>query len=178
MAEEIILGSGDLYVATYSGTIPVDATLEVAENKLGEISGGASVEYKPSFYTAKSDNGKVTKTAVTDEEATLKTGVCTLSANTLNKLCATGTVTEDTTKHTRTLKIGGIAKYAGTEYVIRFVHSSGDYRVTIVGHNEAGFTLTYSKDKETIVDAEFKAQPHDTDGTLIEYTEYDATITA
>ena len=178
MAEEIILGSGDIYVSTYSGTIPADATIEVDDNKLGEISGGASVEYKPTFYTAKSDNGKVSKTAITEEEAMLKSGICTLNANKLKKLCATGTVTENTTDHTRTIKIGGIGNYDGTEYVIRFVHSSGNYRVTIVGHNEAGFTLTYAKDKETIVDAEFKAIPHDTDGTLIVYEETDETITA
>lgn len=43
--------------------------------------------------------------------------------------------------------------------------------MTIVGKNEAGFTLAYAKDAETVVDAEFKAQPHDKDGTLIQYDE-------
>jgi len=40
-------------------------------------------------------------------------------------------------------------------------------RVTIVGTNEAGFTIAWAKDKETVINAEFKAQPVDRDGTLI-----------
>ena len=44
-------------------------------------------------------------------------------------------------------------------------------RVTIVGKNEAGFSLAFAKDKETVIDAVFKAMPHDTDGTLIIYEE-------
>lgn len=58
--------------------------------------------------------------------------------------------------------------------MIRFHHEDkvdGDIRVTIVGRNEAGFSLAFAKDKETVVDAEFKAAPHDTDGTLILYEE-------
>ncbi len=30
-----------------------------------------------------------------------------------------------------------------------------------------GFTIAFAKDKETVVNAEFKAQPADTEGTLI-----------
>ena len=41
----------------------------------------------------------------------------------------------------------------------------------IVGQNEAGFTLAFAKDKETVVDAEFKASPMDSEGTLIHYEE-------
>lgn len=65
-------------------------------------------------------------------------------------------------------------------YVIHFVHedkTDGDVRVTIVGKSEAGFTLAFAKDKETVVDAEFKAKPHDKDGTLIIYEE-DMSVTA
>ena len=43
--------------------------------------------------------------------------------------------------------------------------------MTIVGSNEAGFTLAFAKDKEVQIDAEFKAFPHDEDGTLIRYDE-------
>ena len=58
--------------------------------------------------------------------------------------------------------------------MLHFVHedaADGDIRVTIVGKNEAGFTLAFAKDKETVVDAEFKAKPHDSEGTLIVYEE-------
>ena len=74
----------------------------------------------------------------------------------------------------RTVKIGGRANDNGKSYVLHFVHedeTDGDVRVTIVGKNQAGFSLAFAKDKETVVDAEFKAQPHDSDGTLIRYEE-------
>ena len=62
----------------------------------------------------------------------------------------------------------------GKRYVIHFVHKDnvdGDIRVTIVGNNQAGFTIAFAKDSETVIDAEFKAQPMDKEGTLITYQE-------
>ena len=49
--------------------------------------------------------------------------------------------------------------------------TDGDIWVMIVGSNESGFTLKFDPSKETTVDAEFKAMPQDTDGTLITYQE-------
>lgn len=173
-SERIVLGSGELYCMEFTGTLPEDSVIETAENQLGHISGGASVEYKPTFYSCKDDLGKVQKSILTDEEATLKSGVMTWIATTLQKLCTTGRVTEDTAKKTRTLKIGGISNQDGKSYILHFVHedAEGDIRLTIVGRNEAGFTLTFAKDKETVIDAEFKAQPKiDKEGTLIVYKE-------
>ena len=178
MTDEMILGSGKLYITEFTDTIPANETFEVTANLLGYISGGASLEYKPTYYTAKDDLGLITKEVITDEEATLKSGICTLDGNTISKLCATARVTENTTAHTRTVKVGGISNDNGKQYALRFVHTDGNIRVTIVGKNQSGFTLAFAKDKETVVDAEFKAQPHDADGTLIVYEEYDATITA
>lgn len=169
---KIVLGSGTLYCLEYTGTMPTDILLEIEANRLGYIQGGASLEYKPEFYEAKDDMGFVTKTIITNEEATLKTGIMTWNGDTLAKLCNTATVTE--AAGIRTVKIGGIANNDGKKYVIRFVHTDaveGDVKVTIVGQNQAGFTLAFAKDKETVIDAEFKAQPQDTDGTLIMYTE-------
>ena len=177
MADEMILGSGKLYITEFTDTIPANETFEAAGNLLGHVSGGASIEYKPTYYTAKDDLGLVTKTVITDEEATLKSGICTLNGDTIAKLCATARVTEDTTNHTRTVKVGGIANDNGKQYALRFVHTDENIRVTIVGRNQSGFTLAFAKDKETVVDAEFKAEPHDTDGTLIIFEETDATIT-
>lgn len=170
--ETIVLGSGDLFVTEFTNSIPDDATLEVEANRLGHVQGGASIEYKPTKYTAKDDFGRVTKTITTDEEATLKSGICTFNAHTLEKLCSTARVTETAAK--RTVRIGGVGNDNGKRYVIRFRHEDevdGDVRVTIVGTNEAGITLAFAKDKETVIDAEFKAQPHDSDGTLILYEE-------
>ena len=171
--EKIVLGSGKIYCVEYNGTIPENATIETEENRLGYVQGGATLEYAPTFYEAKDDLGYVSKTILTEEEAKLKSGIMTFNGDTLTKLCATGRVTETGT--TRTVKIGGAGNQDGKSYVIRFVHEDavdGDIRVTIVGRNEAGFSLSFAKDKETVIDAEFKALAKvDTEGTLIVYEE-------
>lgn len=170
--EKIVLGSGKLYTSEFSGTVPDDATLEVETNLLGLIQGGASLEYKPKFYEAKDDLGLVQKTILTEEEVTLKSGVLTWNGKTLKKLSSTARVTEANGK--RTVKIGGLNNQDGKKYIIRFVHEDevdGDIRITIVGNNQAGFSFKFAKDKETVVDAEFKAAPMDNEGTLIMYEE-------
>lgn len=170
--EKIVLGSGTLYIVEFTGEVPDAATIEVEENAIGEIQGGASLEYKPTFYEAKGDSGTITKTIITEEEATLKSGIMTWNGNTLNKLSSTARVTE--VGGIRTVKIGGIKNNNGKKYVIHFLHedpADGDVRVTIVGQNQAGFSLAFVKNKETVIDAEFKAQPQDSEGTLIKYVE-------
>ena len=54
----------------------------------------------------------------------------------------------------------------------------GDIWVMIVGNNQAGFTLAFAKDKETVVDAEFTCLPMDKEGTLIQYMEKDESLEA
>lgn len=170
----ITLGSGKLYIVEFDGEIPSNVEIETEENLIGYIQGGAELEYKPEFYTAEDDLGKVKKTIITKEEAKLKSGVMTWNGETLKKLSATGRVTEDKEKGIRTVKIGGIDNNDNKNYVIHFVHEDsvdGDVRVTIVGKNTAGYTLSFAKDKETVVDAEFEAIPSDDEGTLIVYQE-------
>ena len=173
-ADSIVLGSGDVYVMEFSGDLPEDATIETEANRLGYIQGGASIEYKPTFYEAKDDFKKKVKTIVTEEEATFKTGIFTWFGETLEKLCSTARVTDDAEGKVRTVKIGGAENNDGKRYVIHFVHkdkADGDVRVTIVGKNQSGFTLAFAQDKETVIDAEFRAEPCDDDGTLIVYKE-------
>ena len=184
--KRIVLGSGKLHVAEYTAASQIaDATAIIAlctdANVLGYIKGGASLTYTPSFYEAKDDLGYVTKTIITEEEATLTSGIMTFNGSTLAKLSATGRVTEDATNHRRTLKIGGIGNANNTKYVIIFHHEDdvdGDIYVCIVGRNEGGFTLAFAKDQETVIDAEFKAGAQDDDGTLVTYIEEDSSITA
>ena len=154
--------------------LPENASIETEENKLGEIQGGAELEYTSEFYTAKSDNGKATKTIMTNEDAKLKSGIMTWFGKTLKKLCSTARVNDDVSKGKRTVKIGGIDNQDGKKYLIRFVHrdkNDGDIRLSIVGMNQSGFKMTYAKDKETVIDAEFVAEPIDDEGTLIIYEE-------
>ena len=173
--KRITLGSGDLYMCEFTGeTVPDEATICVDDNLAGYIQGGATLDYKPTFYEAKDDTGTCTKLIITDEEVLLKSGIMTFNANTLKALTATGRVTDSEDGTTRTILIGGVGNNDGKKYVICFHHKDsidGDIWVTIVGQNQSGFSLAFAKDKETIIDAEFKALSQDNDGTLIKYVE-------
>lgn len=176
--EKIVLGSGKMYVTEFTGELPEDTALEVQDNLIGWIQGGATLQYTPTFYEAKDDLGMVSKKFLTEEEVILRSGIMTWNGQTIAKLTATSRVTEDA--GVRTVKIGGIGNYDGKQYVIHFLHEDavdGDIRITIVGSNEAGFEMSFAKDQETVINAEFKAQPQDNEGTLILYKEEDKTIT-
>lgn len=170
--QKITLGSGELFIMPFTGDIPTTEDICKPENRLGHISGGATLEYKPSYYTAKDDLGVVSKAIMTEEEATLKSGILTFDGETLTRLVETGRVSED--GNVRTVKIGGVKNSNRTNYLLCFyVHDAadGDIWVMVVGRNEAGFSMTFAKDKETVVDAEFSCQPIDDEGTLITYIE-------
>ena len=170
--DKITLGSGKLYALLYDGSVPEIEEIVVEKNRLGYIQGGATLEYKPSFYEAKDDLGCITKTIVTEEEVTLKSGIMTFNGDTLNKLCDTARVSDDGSK--RTVLIGGTGNQKQESYVLLFHHEDkvdGDIHIIIVGNNQSGFSLAFAKDKETVIDAEFKAKPMDSDGTLIKYIE-------
>ena len=172
--ESIVLGSGELYITEFTdgSELPKKETVETPENLLGHISGGCTLEYKPEYYTAKDDLGKVSKTILTEEEALLKSGVITWCGETLAKLCDTARVS--TAGNIRTVKIGGVGNQTHKKYYIHFVHKDeedGDIRVSIVGNNQAGFSFAFAKDEATTIDVEFKAHPMDKEGTLICYEE-------
>ena len=180
VAERIILGSGYLHVGTDAKgqIIPNPEDFCTDDNKYAYISGGAELEYKPEFYEAKDDMGKVAKSVMTEEEATLKAGIMTFTGNTLDTLCDTARVTTRDNaidgKTYREVKIGGAGNAKGAKYVICFHHVDavdGDIYLMIVGQNQAGFTLSFKKDEATVVDAEFHALPMDGEGTLITYSE-------
>ncbi|MCD7800677.1 MAG: hypothetical protein LUG94_05655 [Ruminococcus sp.] len=175
--EVITLGSGYLHyiMATtdYDDEVALKNALFTDDNILGYIQGGATLEYKPTFYDAKDDLGILIKSAITDETATLKSGVCSWNGETLNVLTETASsVTEN--DGIRTVKIGGAGNDKRERYYIGFHYVDkldGDAWVIIKGYNSSGFTLTFAKDKETVIDAEFTAVPVDSDGTLIIYME-------
>lgn len=184
MSEKIVLGSGKLYLTTATKTtngytIPADNVLETSANLLGWIQGGATLEYTPEFYEAKDDLGKVAKKYLTNEEVLLKSGIMTWNADTLAKLTSTAsevttTAATSSAAGKKSIKIGGIGRFVNQMYVIRFVYEDavdGDIRITIVGSNEAGFEMAFAKDAETVINAEFKAVPNDSDGTLIIFEE-------
>ena len=180
--EQIILGSGNVHISTFSGTMPDPTEFCTEENRMAYIFGGATLEYKPTYYTAKDDSGKKSKTVMTEEEVTLKTGIMTFNSEVFKKMCDTARVSDFTGKDKKTykrIKFGGISNQRGEKFIICFHYedkTDGDIYVMIVGSNQAGFSLAFAKDKETVTDAEFKAEPMDDEGTLIDF--YEETGTA
>ena len=171
-AEVITLGSGDLMIKEYIDVMPAYTDFKVDTDLLGRIQGGATLEYSGEWYEAKDDTGKVVKTIITEEEATLKSGIITWNGKTLTKLCSTARVTE--ADGIRTVKIGGVGNHDGKSYALCFHHTDktdGDVWIVIRGVNQGGFSLAFAKDKETVIDAEFKCLPQDDEGTLIQYIE-------
>lgn len=171
-AEVITLGSGDLMIKEYTDTMPSYTEFKAETDILGRIEGGATLEYSGEWYTAKDDTGKAVKTIVTEEEATLKSGIITWNGKTLEKLCSTARVTEE--GGIRTVKIGGTANNNGKSYALCFHHTDkvdGDIWLVVRAVNQGGFSLAFVKDEETVIDAEFTCLPQDNEGTLIQYIE-------
>lgn len=170
--ETITLGSGKIYLAAYAETLPTVDTICVDENLLGYIKGGASLEYAEETYEEKDDLGIVSKIITTSEEALLKCGLLTWNGTTLKKLIDRCKTTEEAGK--RVTKIGGAGNTQGGYYAICFYHedkTDGNLWILIKGRNTAGATLTFATDSGTVIEPEFKAMPHDEDGTLIELIE-------
>lgn len=177
-AEVITLGSGNLLCKEYVDDMPEYSDFDDDADLLGRIQGGATLEYKGEWYEAKDDTGKVVKTIITDEEATLKSGIITWNGKTFTKLCSTARVTES--DGIRTVKIGGVGNHDGKSYALCFHHIDkvdGDVWLVVRAVNQGGFSLAFAKDKETVIDAEFKCLPQDDEGTLIQYVEEIASST-
>ena len=168
----ITLGSGKIYAVPFTDEMPTVDTVCQESNLLGLIKSGASVAYTEETYEEKDDLGIVSKIITTKEEASLKCGLITWNGNTLQKIVDRCGVTEEAGK--RTTKIGGAGNAQGKYYAICFHHEDkqdGDVWVLIKGRNTAGFTIAFATESGSLVEPEFKAMPHDEDGTLIEYIE-------
>jgi hypothetical protein len=168
----ITLGSGKLYLQAFATEMPTVDTLCKDENLLGYIKGGASLEYTQETYEEKDDLGFVSKIITTNEEALLKCGLLTWNGQTLQNLIDRCKSTEAAGK--RTTKIGGAGNAQGGYYAICFYHEDlvdGNLWILIKGRNTAGATLTFASDAGTVIEPEFKAMPHDDNGTLIELIE-------
>jgi hypothetical protein len=169
--ETITLGSGKLFIKEQETPgIPDYSELEKEENRLGWIKGGAQLSYTGEVYNTSDDLGMVSKRKITSEDVKLTSGIMTWNGKTLSYLCSTARITEADGK--RTIKIGGTNNDNGKQYIIHFLHedeTDGDVRITMVGQNTNGFTLTFATDNETVIDAEFTATKGklDSDGTLV-----------
>lgn len=166
--ENIMLGSGKLYIAELdeSGTIPTNLFTDT--NCVGDIKGGAELSYKPEITEIKNDFDEVRKAFIKSEEVLLKSGVLTWDLPTMEKLTLGGTY--DSSK--KELKIGG--KTSVKQYAIGFEHSEDIHvQVTLKGYNQSGFTIKFDPENPSTVDAEFKAIKQ-SDKTLVSVKEITA----
>lgn len=164
----VTLGSGDLYIMDYEGTIPEDIQIETLDNKVGSIKGGAELEYSPESYTVTGDNGMAYKAFITKEEVKFKSGILTWNLDVLSKLVMGGELSTDDS--IATLKIGKNGTSAIKQVLIRFVHKIDEdnaVKVTMIGSPASGFTLSFNPEEETVIDAEFSALSQK-DGTLVQ----------
>lgn len=169
-SEEIILGSGDLYILEFTGEIPDDTTIEKDENRAGNIKGGATLEYSTESQTVQDDKGRVKKTIITKETVLFKTGLMTWIKKFMQAIIQTAHIDEATKAGHRVYKLGGLANLNKTRYLWRFVHTRDDgrkLRITVTGKNTGTISLAFQPENETVVDAEITADTLDSAGTLV-----------
>jgi hypothetical protein len=170
--DTITVGTATAYLMVVEDTMPTKDDLFKEENRVGWSEGGAAVEYTEETSEIKDDLGRVSKVVTVSEEALVKLGLITWNGTTLQQLIDRCTVTD--AEGVRTVKIGGAGNAQGKYYALGLHHvdkKDGDLWVIIKGRNTAGVTLTFATDEATKLEPEFKAMPHDEDGTLVEFIE-------
>lgn len=171
--DTITLGSGTLYLTEYAGeTLPDVESVCVEENRMGYTKGGAALQYTEETTEEKDDLGLAYKIITTKTDVVLKCGLITWNGETLLKLIDRCTTVIQDGK--RVVKIGGRGNAKGAKYVVVFHHEDpidGDLWAMIVGHNTAGLTVTCTTEAGALLEPEFRAAPHDTDGTLVRLIE-------
>ena len=169
-SDEIILGSGDLFIVAFTGEIPEDSVIENDDNRAGNIKGGATLEYSIESQTVQDDKGRVKKTIVTKETVIFKTGLMTWAKQYIQALIQTARIDETTKSGHCLYKLGGLANLNKTRYLWRFVHTRDDgrkLRITVTGKNTGTISLAFQPENETVVDAEITADTLDSAGTLV-----------
>lgn len=163
---DIVLGSGYIYVAEYTDTIPEDAALEVANNQFGYTKGGATLQYETEYTEIKDDNGQVNEQYLSSDNMTLRCGALMGKAADIVRICPTASST--TANGVTTIKLGGVGNDNNKKYVIRFKHKTEPLRVTIVGKNTDGFELSFAADDGVTLEPTFTASAMDNQGVLAE----------
>ena len=169
-SEEIILGSGDLFITKFTGEIPEDTEIEKDENRAGNIKGGATLEYSMESQTVQDDKGRVKKTIITKETVLFKTGLITWVKNWIKALVQTARIDETTKTGHRLFKLGGLSNVSKERWLDRFVHTRDDgrkLRLTVTGQNTGTISMAFQPEDATTVDAEITADTLDKEGTLV-----------
>jgi hypothetical protein len=173
--DNILLGSGDLFLGQVTQENPTEQQITDSLVKVGLISGGAALNYTPTFHDVIAGNRKgVIASFLTQEQVTFTSGVLTWDLKNLSKLSA-ASFTDDEAGGKRRIGIGGLSNVP-VNY-LRFVHTKPDGKKLTVNIFKAqaqnGFEFAFNSEQETVLDIEFKALTalDKTDGNLVEIIE-------
>ena len=168
MANDIVLGSGRIYIVEYTGgTIPADGTIETTANQFGYTKGGATLSYSTEYTEIEDDNGDIKETFLNTDSATFRCGAFMGKPEDIVKICPTADI--ETSNDVTTVRIGGVSNDNNKKYLIRFKHKTEDVRVTIIGKNTDGFELSFSADDAVTLEPTFTCSAMD-GGVLAEIT--------
>ena len=168
----ITVGSCDVYVMEYGGSLPSTATICVDANKFGHTKNGATIKYEKEVTELSDDFGRIKKTIINSEKVTMQFGLFGWNGKTIEKLVSTATATES--GNLRTTEIGGIQNDDGKVYVVCLHHidaQDGDAWYLGVGKNTEGLELAYKQDDGTVLEPTFTCEPYDSAGRLLKYIE-------
>lgn len=171
--EKIILGSGELFLGAVDVATATEEQIEVALTKAGEIQGGATLFYSPTFKDIRGGkhNG-ILASFKTQEEVRFTSGLLTWELENLAKIFPAN-YSEDATK--RRIGLGGVNE-TKINY-LRFVHEKPNGKKLIVNlfkaQNQSGFQFSFDPENESVLDLEFKALAvqNKEDGNLVEIIE-------
>lgn len=160
--EKVVLGAVDIYLCEYDPEkeFDLDAMTATEENYFGNTQGGATLEYTPETYQVDDDKGRVRRNFMTKASATLKTGLLTFDLSSLSRVLSVGTLTTPTGK-TRLELPGGKATLKRKAVVAVYKDDeTGDVtKIGMVATNTGALSLAYAKDKETVPEITFTAEP-------------------
>lgn len=169
----MVLGSGELYLGkVLNPESAIEVEIEAALKNVGAIESGATIQYSPTVKEIKSANRGTIMTFVSEESVKFNCGIMTWLIDNLANL-APATVTEDTAKGTKTIKIGG--KGLIPINYLRFIHKkkdgSGELIVNIYKAQATnGFQFTFDNENPLVLNYEFTALS-DNEGNLVEIIE-------
>lgn len=172
--EKIILGSGELFLGNVENVATAsEEEIEAALTKAGEIQGGATLFYTPTFKDVRGGkhNG-VLASFKTQEEVRFTSGLLTWELENLNKIFPAAYSQNGST---RRVGLGGVNE-TKVNY-LRFVHERPNGKKLTVNmfkaQNQSGFQFTFDPENESILDLEFKALAvqNKEDGNLVEIIE-------
>lgn len=157
VSDQIVLGSGELYLAFMSDLSGIDlnndAQLIPKLTMVGAIESGATITYKPTETTVQPDNRPFLYYR-TEDQATFKTGVLNFSPENVGFVMP---VTTKSLVNGKKLTVGGNAKTP--VLFLRFIHKEDNGNVIQVDmttcYANNGSSFAFNRTKATDLDMEF-----------------------